>query len=430
MAFRFLKLELVFALVAALSHAQAPREICRPRLAALAPGQESTVVLRAADNVDGIVQLELTSNGRQFRESTKPKLIDFVLAPADQAYVLHTADASKELRDFFVRGGKVLFPRHLYNQSQAIPFAGETPAGKMAVQLTASRSMVFRLANGQVYSVKVPTDHPHRQTFQPTKLEMADDAGYSVETTRLIDRLDAQLGKDPELLILRDVLTVQDRKDWNGLVVRDLTPLTNPNFRYVPAFTLPYSGQRHVPKGENFEEFWGKHFAEAVGRAKAKLLLRYGLQMATPNAQNILLELTKDGKPTGRVVFRDVVDSHYVEGVSDAILTEKDMQMGGVDQALQPFANNSVWQMDVAGPKRLDPSTTKSWVSRHDEAYFKTIEEALGTKLELGPQDDVLDYYGKIRFEKVTSFLQSPEGRAALQKYHQDLTKRSFGTTR
>jgi hypothetical protein len=56
-----------------------------------------------------------------------------------------------------------------------------------------------------------------------------------------------------------------------------------------------------------WKNFWKVHYAEALGRAKARLLLRYGLQGFGGNAQNFLLEM-KDGIPTGGVVIRDMGD--------------------------------------------------------------------------------------------------------------------------
>ena len=57
-----------------------------------------------------------------------------------------------------------------------------------------------------------------------------------------------------------------------------------------------------------FDSFWGRHYAEAVGRAKATLLVRYGLQYETPNPQNVLMQLDAELRPTGAIVLRDLGD--------------------------------------------------------------------------------------------------------------------------
>ena len=68
----------------------------------------------------------------------------------------------------------------------------------------------------------------------------------------------------------------------------------------------PTSAFQHIDD-QAWCAFWKTHYAETVGRTKARLLLRYGLQGFGGNAQNYLLE-TKDGKPNGRVILRDMGD--------------------------------------------------------------------------------------------------------------------------
>jgi len=53
--------------------------------------------------------------------------------------------------------------------------------------------------------------------------------------------------------------------------------------------------------------FWQTHYAEPLARAKATLLLRYGLQGFGGNAQNFLLEMD-NGLPNGRIIVRDMGD--------------------------------------------------------------------------------------------------------------------------
>ena len=75
------------------------------------------------------------------------------------------------------------------------------------------------------------------------------------------------------------------------------------------ALSLPFVGgpiaRRH---GVDPEGCWGQHFAEPVGRGKARLLARYGLWVETPNPQNLLVQLDRQLFPTGKLVFRDVGD--------------------------------------------------------------------------------------------------------------------------
>jgi hypothetical protein len=103
-----------------------------------------------------------------------------------------------------------------------------------------------------------------------------------------------------------------------GYDVRDLSLIKNKNRVFVPPLSIPYehAGELIVVKHNqlnntqySFDEFWKKHYAEALGRLKAKLLVRYGLQCLTPNPQNFLIEFEREKlEPTGRIIIRDLGD--------------------------------------------------------------------------------------------------------------------------
>src|SRR5205085_337303 len=66
---------------------------------------------------------------------------------------------------------------------------------------------------------------------------------------------------------------------------------------------------RNIPA---WREFWRDAWAVGLGDAKARFLLRYGLQHKNPNPQNYLIELTLDGdtlKLPSRIVIRDLQDA-------------------------------------------------------------------------------------------------------------------------
>ena len=159
---------------------------------------------------------------------------------------------------------------------------------------------------------------------------------------------------DPQILILTEIATVteSDRKwdEWMFPLGKNRKKLQQPKFgdgyqirslrgmkhdrQYFPPLSIPFvritngevdqnssadfsiSGQ--IVKSESafpqiddpnpeWKDFWKKHYAEALGRAKAKILLDYGLQSFGGNSQNYLLEMV-NGVPNGRVIFRDMGD--------------------------------------------------------------------------------------------------------------------------
>lgn len=134
---------------------------------------------------------------------------------------------------------------------------------------------------------------------------------------------------DPDLLVLPEILTVTEdlaTRPGDGFQVRDLSRLHQDKV-YFPALSIPYVGVKKDGKGDSvldfdalakrwtardddsWTAFWGEHYAAKLGAVKAKLLVRYGLQLGTPNAQNFLLEFDTAMKPTGRIVVRDLGDA-------------------------------------------------------------------------------------------------------------------------
>lgn len=164
-----------------------------------------------------------------------------------------------------------------------------------------------------------------------------------------VEHVEKTIGTDPKLIILRELLTVTypnqppilGKTVRDGYQVRDLSAL-NPDRIYFPPLSIPFGGQafataynqKHSGSPKNFHEFWKAAYAEAIGAAKAKLLLRYGLQLTTPNPQNFLLEFDKATlEPTGTVVIRDIGDAK--------LHSEVIQQIGGDHPAIQYELSNS-----------------------------------------------------------------------------------------
>lgn len=165
------------------------------------------------------------------------------------------------------------------------------------------------------------------------KAKLEDDSIIAAMRSDYIVEVDKQLGKDtfsdPDLLILSEVLTIVEpgtsptafKNGGDGFQVRDLRGL-KADMIYFPPLSVPFVDTELKRLRKRYEvlcgsddtaarewvAFWATRLAEPVGRAKALLMMRYGLQSMTPNAQNFLLELRSDLRPTGRVVLRDVGD--------------------------------------------------------------------------------------------------------------------------
>jgi len=115
-----------------------------------------------------------------------------------------------------------------------------------------------------------------------------------------------------------------------GVQVRDLSVLDKFKVYFAP-LNIPFVGPGNdgdfnilreefyfltdavdEPERQKWCDYWKVAFAAALGRSKALLMLRYGLQILNPNQQNFLIEFDKkDGGlvPTGNIAIRDLNDA-------------------------------------------------------------------------------------------------------------------------
>ena len=183
--------------------------------------------------------------------------------------------------------------------------------------------MFVFLDDGSALSVKLPAGSPHAKTNSDVA---KDDLASEL---RLIPVLtehfrDSQKEKTPraDLLVLLEIGTVSEKETGNGFSIRDYRPLQRTGNFYLPAFSLDHfataiyqscTGASQKPDPAVVQKYWTENYVAAVGRAKAALLLDYGLFESTPHGQNWLIELKGENFcPTGRMVFRDIADTKPV----------------------------------------------------------------------------------------------------------------------
>lgn len=334
--------------------------------------------------------------------------------------------AAHEIAIQFVTDEWVRWPQHPFNKSSEVPFFNYTRDGTpLDVRLLASRS-VAPIDNTSI-TVKMGTDHPHgvEREIQPIKARTDADIRLAIARTAHFAQVDRLLPADPILFPILDVFALIDKRSRNGVLFRNVSHLHDGNY-HLPALSIPYVGRQiALANGAEFVTFWREHYAVALGRAKARLLLRYGLQMVTPNPQNISIQLDSDLKPIGRVEFSDISDTIFVEPVANALgfklEIERDHKMGfGIDNDIFPYWANSHFLFDSAELHSIDRSTLAIWGHAHDMAYIAEIEQALGVAIvkNKSPRSSLWNYwFGSNRFFRVQRFLESPEGQRKIAEY-------------
>jgi len=145
------------------------------------------------------------------------------------------------------------------------------------------------------------------------------------------------------------------------------------------------------------------------------MLIRYGLQMETPNCQNMLLQLDRNLRPTGKLVFRDISDSDFVTPVARGIgaedLLETDHLLGfRPKDSLNLQTMNSLWRLDEAGELSVPTEVLGAWAIQHDIAYVNEAKRLLN------------EYASGVMWvstvQELDYFLKAEAGQRALQSFH------------
>jgi hypothetical protein len=358
-----------------------------------------------ADPVEQWLQWEEQANLVGFRTSTQPVEVEVTEIPSEFVSVEVATEAPPSVVSRFLRDDRVLFPKHPLNRDLTVAFSDAPVVEHWTCRYTSSRTLVAQAGPGEpLFSLKLATDHPHPNFLQPEKTRLREEATWGLDWVELVDRVDRLLGPDPGIRMVREVLVILAREGETACMVRDLRSFQDGSY-YLPGLSLPWVGrqiaQRH---GESFAEFWGRHWAEPVGRAKATLLARYGLWYDTPNPQNILLQLDPSLQPTGVVVFRDGADTYCATDADTCTDTPWSRLVG----EFRIETRNSFWAFGEAGDRAVSQPTLEVWYALHDRAYFDELARwfpELAPRAVEGVEALTADW---------TRELRSPEGAAGV----------------
>jgi len=321
----------------------------------------------AADPVAQWLDWEERANLIGFRTSTHPVAVEVASIPRSAVEVHVLPHAPAECVELFLRGDRVMWARHPLNQDRSVAWFDAPVAELWDARFTSSRTLALPgpESGHHLVSLKLATDHPHPDFHQPEKTQLRQEAQDAIRWMQVLARIDGLIGPLEAPLLVREFLVVLVRGGESGFMVRDLA-LFQDGHHYLPVLSLPWVGRQIARRhGQPFEQFWGRHFAAELGRAKARLLARYGLWYETPNPQNVLIQLDPELRPTGRLVFRDLGDG---ECATDALVCT-DVPWSRFTGELRPETANSFWAFDESGDHSVERATLLGWHAEHDRAY-------------------------------------------------------------
>lgn len=369
---------------------------------------------------------EQLANVPQYRKPTTPIQVPLAILSPDAVRVETTDEAPQALINAFrTKDGKILWAQHPYNTSSKVPYKDLPAETSIPAYMTASRSLAL---DGPLrgFTIKLGTNYPHGPNGerQEGKTKTNDDIDSALVHTNHIRKVDHVMGADDKFILLGEIMTVAEVKTGVGMVVRDVRMLADGHY-YLPALSIPYAG-RDIAKlnGESFESFFKKNYAQLLGEAKARLLLRYGLQMLTPNSQNMLIQFDKNMVPTGKIVFRDISDAYLVDAVATGLGYTGQIKRDNAieyppETRLNPFWSNSSWRFDEApGDANVSSATVNDWGLAHNTAYIQYIEKELGMKFNVDARS-----LGADEFPQIYKALQTAEGQQKLREYRDRMVR-------
>jgi hypothetical protein len=182
--------------------------------------------------------------------------------------------------------------------------------------LTASRSMILvNPDNGATFSLKVSTDKTGGK-WTDKKQTWAD----AVQVRSMNNYVASTLpNMQTETLVILDEPLAMGIKDLDqAMIMRRLNDLPSDEHYYLPAFSALHNkaGEEiaRLNGSKNPVQFWEKHLVEPIANAMAEYFAYTGAWYDSPHAQNFLIELDREMKPTGRIVMRDLGDAFLLEG--------------------------------------------------------------------------------------------------------------------
>ncbi len=378
---------------------------------------QAAIICRKAQVTDQLLQFPVEMQKLAYREQkmngeiTNPSEIQnvvYVSVDPSTAVIRTAGDVDPHiLRGIFDEAGKIRWPRHPRQKSvQHVPHSSEPTDGTIPALYSASRSMFFHNEDA-AYSIKMPLDV---QQFDKSQLQKS--VIISLMRAKAIRQIDAQIGQDPGLITLVDVLSVADKESGNGFVVRDLRALQDGHDTY-PGFAMEKPFRAWAEKtGQSLDEVIFNHFTIPYAHSMAKMLLRYGLSLVYPHDQNYLVRFDgKTGKPLDQIVWRDLSDTRHVKNLFDVLgmdeikkQTEDGQFLVETDVVLKHHWNSKF----LTFPRIGDVQQIKQ---RIETEFARYVFEVLGKKYR------TVD----LNANSVSQFLLSAEGQAALQKYHESL---------
>lgn len=262
--------------------------------------------------------------------------------------------------------------------------------GDYKAHFTASRSLIVFKSPSYEDAISLKVSLPTANgPFGNKAIRMKEWNAWSNHNRYLEDALVP--GAAPELAFQPEPTGVGLRTDTShgsvedGFLVRSLQALTRDGHYYLPAFALlDEKVGREIARRNGSDDpaaFWRKHFLEPFARGAADLRAYTGAQHTSPHSQNLLVELDRDLRPTGKVVLRDAdfyVDQDALQYLNRVIPKDQETGMAQNGGRHEQFTlRNGLKQL----PSWLSDDEYARWTRDYFETYGRRYAEVTGSTL-------------------------------------------------
>jgi hypothetical protein len=245
---------------------------------------------------------------------------------------------------------------------------------------SASRSFfVKHPETGEFFSLKSSTNNSGGN-WQDKKQEWQDAKEIRIINEH-VERVSSKVFTK-NALFLSEPVAYGIKEIDQGIIVRNYDILKGCKVFLLPGFAAVNEQVGREIANTNASNdpfsFWTENYIVPAAKAITEVLVQYGFALQSPHSQNYLIELSPQFKPTGRIVFRDFVDSELNENYLQALGLKKlqeswepDVLKNQIRPHFGPVFGNEVpsWVSEVRGG---------NWPMRFCEVVAETFAELTG----------------------------------------------------
>lgn len=286
--------------------------------------------------------------------------------------------------------------------------------GKYADNKPVVREKISEVLNSKIFDI----------INSATEIKIIEQAKTADDYEEKVENLIQKIGT-PNLIQFRSfeepIKHIRAKLGFDGIQVREISD-AGINDIWFPALAIPCHGKafaKNWGKTDDWRTFWKDNFAVPLGRAKAEMLVYFGMQHMTSNSQNFITSFDRktEGGKLKKLILRDIGDTlynnHFFEVLKDLhTLYKKEWEHESKDTDFGVTLSSALGSYTMPRMTRIgativfffgpfiqgDIAESKDcykilvdWCVAHNRAFFDYMKEKIGYSEDWGGggKDDV-----------------------------------------